>query len=312
MKGEKVNRGRSFTLGRYRVSLIGRNIDITGPHHDVARKAEKLLDSLLNTQPGLDLLGRALGRGPRSENAKAAIGEFVGIDTSAGDYHNGNQIYDSAEEFDYDADHDRILAFRMPAMCDRAITELHGVCAMIVADGVVDDHEISYLKGWLRARHELRNDWPVSELYDLMSCILADGLVDSDEREQLRTFLEAISGDYRYEGQPADIIFDQDPEFEFSGTKFLITGRLKLCTRRAAWEHIQSRQGQIAKSPSRSVDVLVVGDLGTKAWQFSRYGRKIEDVMNYKAAGHKILIVREKDFVAALERPSTATATSTN
>ena len=53
-------------------------------------------------------------------------------------------------------------------------------------------------------------------------------------------------------------------------------------------------------SPRRNLHWLVVGSLDTDAWKHSRYGTKIEKVIEHKREGEHTVIVREVDFVRAV------------
>lgn len=48
------------------------------------------------------------------------------------------------------------------------------------------------------------------------------------------------------------------------------------------------------------MDYLVIGDLGNEAYQYSRYGRKIEAMKELRQEGHRVQFVAERDFVAAV------------
>lgn len=68
-----------------------------------------------------------------------------------------------------------------------------------------------------------------------------------------------------------------------------------------AVEHvIAERGGTTAKNITRSCTYLVVGELGSDAWRFSRFGRKIERALQLRSKGMPIAIIRESDFCSHL------------
>ena len=199
-----------------------------------------------------------------------------------------------------DSHDDMLRLYNLPLLQKKAIQELHGVAAMIVYDGVVDDNEIGFLTEWLTRHAEFSDLWPLSELCDLLEAILADGKVDQDERLQLLTFLSGISASPEETGTAGDSIFHPEPDVVFTGCSFLFTGKLEMGTRKRAQKQVEDLGGVNLKSPRSDLNWLVVGDLGTDQWKFSRYGTKIEKVMTNKERGGSTLIVREVDFVRAV------------
>jgi hypothetical protein len=174
------------------------------------------------------------------------------------------------------------------------------MCAALVFDGRVDDSEIAMLRDWMEAKAEFLDAWPLCEVQEFLDRALADGVVDDNERCALVNLLDSIGASAENCGKAADSIFDPTPAIDFRGRRFLFTGRLASAKRSEAEDAVKSRGGRPAQSVSQKLDYLVVGDLGTDAWQYSRYGRKIEAVMENKRAGASTQVVREADFVAAL------------
>jgi len=98
------------------------------------------------------------------------------------------------------------------------------------------------------------------------------------QRSELLKLLDSI-------GASAEI-FDENVAIEFPRRAFLFTGRLAMGSRKTVESAVVARDGKVASSVSNRLDYLIVGVLGTDAWQFSRYGRKIEAAMeNKRSAG---------------------------
>jgi hypothetical protein len=290
------------SLGEYVVEFQHGRLSVAGPDERACQRAENQLYALLSTDEGPALFGRArLTSTIDGDRARTELAQTLGLYYEAGA--TPKLLYSSApRKLDYDDDHRKIRTLNLPRIITRTITEFEGLCAAIVYDGIVDDGEVTMLREWLAAKSEFLHVWPLCEVHDLMEKILEDGVVDASEREELFALLDSIGASADKCGKPAESIFDNDPMIEFPGRTFLFTGRLDLCKRKDAQAAVQARGGRATSSVVRRLDYLVVGDLGTDAWQYSRYGRKIEAVMENRRAGGTTLIIREQDFAKSLER----------
>jgi len=185
-------------------------------------------------------------------------------------------------------------------MFTREIQALQGIATVIIYDGKVDDSEIGLLSEWVTKNLEFADVWPISELYDILNSILEDGVVTPDERKLLFSVLDKIANSVVEDGKSSPTLCDPNPTIAFEGRSFLITGRLQIGKRRAAQEKIESLGGVVKLAPTRALDYLVIGELGTEQWTYSRYGRKIETVMQNRSRGCRTQIVSERDFVYAM------------
>lgn len=295
-----------IALGEYSIVLDGGRVGIDGPDASVCENAENALFALLGTDHGARLLGLArLGASTGAgQSALSRIAESIGVPfdpTRKPPPARPNAL----RALDYDDDHSRIRALNLPKIYTRTITEFEGMCAALVFDGVVDDAEIGMLKQWMQLKAEFLGAWPLCDVKELLDHALRDGFVDEGERRALLELLESIGASAEDCGKAAGSIFDDNPSVEFPQRSFLFTGRLAMGKRKDAETAVAARGGKAAQSVTHRLDYLVVGDLGTDAWQYSRYGRKIEAVMENKRAGAATLILREADFALALEqRPS--------
>ena len=60
--------------------------------------------------------------------------------------------------------------------------------------------------------------------------------------------------------------------------------------------------GGIARSTvSAKTDYLIVGNAGNPCWAYACYGRKIEEAMQLRKDGAKVIIVNETDFWDAVD-----------
>ena len=206
---------------------------------------------------------------------------------------------------DIDDDEDLMIRYNAPLIADRAIQEFQGMASMIILDGMVDDNEIGVLLSWAEKYQAFRHQWPLSMLESLIQKILNDGIVTMDERMELLDFLSSIAAD-PCEDPTVKNIFSENVNVTFPGKNFLFTGKLQFGNRRKAQNEVDQRGGFCISSYSRyNLDYLVVGVLGTDAWKFSRFGRKIEACINdIESRKTKAAIIKERDFIKAVIEPS--------
>jgi len=210
-------------------------------------------------------------------------------------------------DWDVDQDHDRIVRYHWPAMQKRAVQELQGIATAVIFDGAVDDGEIDLLVSWLNKNQDYRSKWPLSDLWDLMAHILQDGVVTQQERLQMFAFLSSITKDAAWKDRPqnekaGDGLCDPEPIIEFPKRSFVFTGRLTYTKRKDAQGQVQARGGLTPKSAIKNLSYLIIGDLGSPAWRTSKFGTKIEKVMDRRRDGEGTIIAAEDDFVKALVR----------
>lgn len=207
----------------------------------------------------------------------------------------------NSRPLDVDDDSDLIHLYNLPLIKKRAIHQLQGIASAIIYDGKIDGKEIEQLVSWLNANKFVENDWPVCRLREIMVEILADGIITDDEEKELISFLSDI--EVNPEGpQVVCQIFTPNPKIKFNGKTFLFTGTLKFGARKKAEGAVIKRGGECAKGSYKPlIDYLVVGDLGSDAWKYSKFGTKIEACMiAQKEKKAKTSIVQERDFISAV------------
>jgi NAD-dependent DNA ligase len=184
---------------------------------------------------------------------------------------------------------------------------LQGLCHGILADGQINEAELSGLRAWLDAHRELRKYYPFDELETILEAIVDGGSFGDDEslmlkalflqyadiREQsVRSMLVGEVGDtYNLKGFCA-----VSPEIAFEGKRFCFTGESKLATRSQLQGVITRLGGKPENNVVKGLDYLIVGDGGSSCWAFSCYGRKVEKAIELRRAGGPVVIVQERDF----------------
>ncbi len=204
---------------------------------------------------------------------------------------------------DYDLDEGRMRQWNRPHIVARAASELQGMAAAVIYDGVVDNDEIIMLYKWLTQYEEECHEWPMRDLKRLIEDICEDGIVTSEERRQLFTFLKTFATGPN-ENPLVDGIYD-DVDVVIPDNVFLFTGKMRFGPRKKAELAVLERGGQLAasKSVTREVNYLVCGDLGNVNFRQSRYGNKIARALELREDKSSVIyIVREPAFVEALVR----------
>lgn len=192
------------------------------------------------------------------------------------------------------------------------IQELHGIFHGILADQTLSDDELKSLRDWVFDHEYLSGSYPYDEIASLLVNAFKDGEISSDEREQIMFFLGEfvdvnnstslskeklleLKSKYSING-----ICAVDPEIEFEGKTFCVTGEFKHGSRAEICDLITNAGGSVKSSVSKKTDYLVVGGAGNPCWAYACYGRKVEHAVELRKQGAKIVIVSERDFCDAL------------
>lgn len=190
---------------------------------------------------------------------------------------------------------------------------LSGMVHGIMADGEISNKEIEALQSWINANDFLAGTYPFDEINSLLSSIMADKKVDEDERNTLLAFFSNIiefknsfnlvERDYvdLREKYSIDGICASCPELTIKGKIFCFTGESYHGTRKELADTVQELGGIFRTSVSSKTDYLVVGNAGNPCWAYACYGRKIEEAVNLRKAGGRVVIVNETDFWDAVE-----------
>lgn len=190
-------------------------------------------------------------------------------------------------------------------VADRAVQEMLGVVKCLVADGVVDNGEMAFFRGWLRANPQALTQWPGDILSRRIERIFADGRIDEDEREDLYQLMHQAVGAQTPSTANENLstrlpLDDPPPPIIWPNRRFVVTGAFVYGPRRLVQQEITQRGGQCAGGLSRKIDYLIVGTIGSEAWIQSTHGRKIEAAIELRNVGVPIAIIGEEAWTGAL------------
>src|SRR5690606_32072412 len=188
---------------------------------------------------------------------------------------------------------------------------LQGICHGILADGIINEKEVRDLEKWLEQNTHLSTYYPYDEIRSLMLSIVSDGIIEEEEILILKAYLNQFVNIENKEiakqidQETADINISghctSDPNIEFDGKTFCVTGVLKSGNRSELENLISDMGGITTKTVTKKTDYLIVGDNGNPAWAFACYGRKVEKALEMRKSGHQICLVHEFDFMDAVE-----------
>lgn len=185
----------------------------------------------------------------------------------------------------------------------KAIDQLSGICAGILADGVVCDAEARFFHDWVQKFAIYEPVWPFTEILQRLKVMFADGHIDDDERNELAETMRQITGQGIF-SDPSETFSSELPldnplpeKVVFSGNEFVPTGRFAFGTRQKVFEAISSLNG-IPKDgfPTQSTRYLVIGVFASRDWYHTNYGRKIERAVELRAEGHPITNLSEEHW----------------
>jgi hypothetical protein len=204
-----------------------------------------------------------------------------------------------------DADAQPPAAFNASARGERGMSELMGLIRGVLADGEVSEAEAVVLRDWIAANPDVAGEWPANVLARRLHRVFEDGVVDAEERAGLAALLQEFTGGgsgveggfSRSSRLPLD---SPQPEIEFEGRVFVLTGSFVYGPRRVCQEAIEDLGGRCERDVTRRTHFLVIGTVGSRDWAESTHGRKIEKAVEYRGRGQGLAIISEDHWAAQI------------
>lgn len=194
-------------------------------------------------------------------------------------------------------------AFNRSRRLARSTTEVIGFLRGIVADDAVSAAEVLGLGEWIDINSEAICEWPVNVLFQRLQRILADGRVDDDERSELKELIDQILGkdnETPFERTSTTLpLCSPAPDVIFDGNIFVLTGRFLYGTRRTCQQEIELRGGRCSNSVTLATSYLVIGQIASRDWAETAYGRKIEAAVRYREYS-PVAIISEQHWASFL------------
>lgn len=199
-----------------------------------------------------------------------------------------------------------IQAFRAQAVADRQIDELIGIIKGVMADGMVHQGEVEFLIRWMESNAASLDAWPAKAIYPRLLAALADNNMDLDEEREIMDILLATVGGNTapMRGELSDStslpLTDPVPIITFSGQLFCFTGKFNSGTRDWCESQVSAKGGSPSGTITKKLHYLVIGEVGSRDWRHSTYGRKIEKAIEYNDSGGRIAILGEQHWFEQL------------
>jgi hypothetical protein len=185
----------------------------------------------------------------------------------------------------------------------KAIDQLSGICAGILADEIVNEREANFFVEWVREHAALEPVWPFTDILSRVDRIFADGNCSDEEREELKEIMGALCGHSHSESAPetysTTLPFNSPaPEpIDFSKRVFNITGKFAFGARQKVMSAISGQDGIVIDSmPTQDSHYLVIGVFASRDWIHANYGRKIERAVELRDSGSGIAIISEEHW----------------
>jgi len=188
------------------------------------------------------------------------------------------------------------------------IQRLHGILHGIMADNKIELNEVKMLEEWLTDHEHLTGAYPYDELCSLVTVVLSDGKLSIAEENLLKVFFsDFIDTKMSYNLNPMELqelrqsinisgVCAMCPQLIIPDNLFCFTGVSYKAKRSDIKAIVESKGGKFKNTVVKDTNYLIVGNGGNPCWAFSCYGRKVEQAVNLRKAGHGILIVHENDF----------------
>lgn len=190
----------------------------------------------------------------------------------------------------------------------KALDQLTGICAGILADGIVNPKEAEFFAAWVQKYAPLEPIWPFTDILKRVEAIFADGRATDEECDELRGVMEALCG-YTAEADPRATYSTSLPlnsplpePVILKDRVFNITGKFAFGTRQKVINAIEQAGGRgLDSPPNHCSHYLIIGLFASRDWVHASHGRKIERAVELRESGSGIAIISEehwKKFVA--------------
>jgi hypothetical protein len=194
---------------------------------------------------------------------------------------------------------DRIISGNYYGLIVSMMQRLHGILAGVASDRVINETEMKHVLNWIDDHSDLKSHWPYDETESMIHEMLKDRKIDPVENERFLSFCSQfvpLSEAKTLDKHGIHGVVSINPDIEFNGRQFSVTGDSHKATRKEIIQAIQSKDGIFVDAISRNTDYLIYCNGGTKCWTYSCYGRKIEAAMSLRKNGHTVQIIAEGDF----------------
>jgi NAD-dependent DNA ligase len=174
-------------------------------------------------------------------------------------------------------------------------------------DDSLSEEEINGLRHFLLEFSDLLYDWPYSFLLAKVNSILEDDFISKDEirdlEQTVRDFLgNTLQNTGAVTGLSTILPIDKNVLVSFEQKSFCFTGQFRCGKRKTCHSITEERGGLIKSSVVMDLDYLVLGELASRDWIETNYGRKIQKAMDLREKKcSNIAVISETDWMSALK-----------
>ncbi len=177
----------------------------------------------------------------------------------------------------------------------KATNEIVGLVRGLLADGEVNEKEVTYLRDWINSRPDVLNDKLVLSLAARIQRVLTDGIVTLEELAEVKSLLTEYAGEGQ---QPTTLPLDNPmPDIQFREKCFCFTGAFVSGKRSWCHEQTEQRGGLAVDDVNYDLHYLVIGSKVSAAWVNQTYGRKIEAAVGIREKSRALAIVNEDHWL---------------
>lgn len=181
------------------------------------------------------------------------------------------------------------------------LDEFIGLAKGILADGVLVDSEIKCLMDWINLNPEYKNKFPVSILSDELKKIDRRNITEKDKNLVFEILQEITYIGESMRNEPAPLPLDAtQPDVKTENHSFLLTGIFRYGPRVTIEKIITSKSGTICDKVTQNLDYLVVGEMISRDWARSSYGKIIEAAAEQRNKTGTPKIISEETLIKSL------------
>lgn len=182
------------------------------------------------------------------------------------------------------------------------INEFLGLISGVVSDNVLNSSELTFLLGWVSAHEDVINHPVTNEVSSKIFKFNKLKKTTNKQEHALLTFLKNTTGtNFSETGAasigPIDHLADTIESMDHTNAKICFTGVFKTGSRKEIEEMAIAKGATTNRTPTKTVDYVVIGSQISPDWKHSNFGRKIQRAVELRDKGQKIYILTEKDWL---------------
>lgn len=171
-----------------------------------------------------------------------------------------------------------------------ALQILMGIIEGITCDNELNIKEIVALKNWMLQNDFLKGFYPFDEIFKKLNDILDDNILTEEEAKQtmkiFKDFLNPLDN--------SNLCLNEN--LNFNEKNVCLTGTFTHGSKSDIELIIENKGGRIKSNVTSTLDILIVGEEGSKDWSYGTFGSKIKKAMEFNEKGKNIQIISESQF----------------